>query len=458
MKKMSKRNQRSIVPEFALEICTHRKPTRAHEEIFFRSDQKFDRARRVYLVPIEYLRFRKDNGRIASDVLTYEARKGVLNETSDYGQSVLRGFLARKDPEKTSELKNSILKYGQLHNAVITADGFLINGNRRKLVLDDLYEKHPNSKRFRYLKVVILPGFDDDERPPTQKEIEQIENRYQLQTLGRAEYYNFDKAISIKRKIENGFSLVEQLRDDPNYASLNRKEFRRALRQFEEEYLEPLNCVDRYLYLFDRPAHYNTISEGRSDSRGRWQAFLDYYKSTYKKMSNTEKRKKLNLTRKEVESVEHIAFVIIRKRELTGLNKKVHQIMRELPKLLLNPSSKKELFKLKDKKKFILTKEEIVDGVGHRLDESTKDIIWNSKYGNLIAETVTRAYAALEIKQTQDTPLVLLSSSLAKLNNRGLDLSNIKKSRWGEALEVIKEIETRIRALEQQLRSLGKNM
>ena len=175
-------------------------------------------------------------------------------------------------------------------------------------------------------------------------------------------------------------------------------------------------------------------------------------------MSNTEKRKKLNLTRKEVESVEHIAFVIIRKRELTGLNKKVHQIMRELPKLLLNPSSKKELFKLKDKKKFILTKEEIVDGVGHRLDESTKDIIWNSKYGNLIAETVTRAYAALEIKQTQDTPLVLLSSSLAKLNNRGLDLSNIKKSRWGEALEVIKEIEPRIRALEQQLRSLGKNM
>ena len=72
--------------------------------------------------------------------------------------------------------------------------------------------------KFDYMKVIILPGEDDEDEggPPTLKEIEQLENRYQMQSDGKSEYYGFDKALSMKRKIdETKFSLEEQLRDSP---------------------------------------------------------------------------------------------------------------------------------------------------------------------------------------------------------------------------------------------------
>ena len=63
---------------------------------------------------------------------------------------------------------------------------------------EDLYEE-PRRRNMRQW-VVILPGGDDEGGPPTIKEIEQIENRYQLQSDGKSEYTNFDRAISIQEK------------------------------------------------------------------------------------------------------------------------------------------------------------------------------------------------------------------------------------------------------------------
>ena len=64
---------------------------------------------------------------------------------------------------------------------------------------------------------------------PTLLEIEQIENRYQLQSEGKAEYYAFDRAISIRRKIECGMRLEEQMRDDPQYVALTQNKFKEAV-------------------------------------------------------------------------------------------------------------------------------------------------------------------------------------------------------------------------------------
>lgn len=448
--------KRIIISEFASEIKRHRIPTKLDDEIFFRDDKDSNKRRPVYKVPVELLRFRKDNGRIASDVATYETSKGQLNEATDFGQSVLRGFLARKDPQTTVKLKNSITKSGQLENAVITADGFLINGNRRKLVLESLLEEKPGKESYRYLKVVILPGISENEPPPTLKELEQIENRYQLHQLGKAEYYNFDKAISIKRKIEIGMSLDEQLRDDPNYVELNDQDFKKALRKFEDEFLEPLNCVDRYLKFYDRVGHYNTVSEGRTDSRGRWQAFLDYYKSVYRKTRDAEQRKKLQLRENEIRDVEDIAFKIIRKREIAGVNKKIHQIMRDLPKLLANPRAKKVLLGLTGKKAFLLSKEEIIDEQGHPLDEKTKDKVWGDKFGDTVSSSVQKAYSIVETKKVQDTPLQLLEGALGKLNHNHMHLDLIKPNRVKEALKLVRNIGIRARELERKLSMLQK--
>jgi hypothetical protein len=126
---------RDIIDDFAQDIEHNKqkgaKPSK--EVIYFRNWAVNNDEQQVWEVPIELLRFRKENGRIKSDVLSYERNHGPLSETSAEAQEIIRKFLEDKDPEKNKELVNSIKHTGQRNAAIITADGFLINGNRRKM-------------------------------------------------------------------------------------------------------------------------------------------------------------------------------------------------------------------------------------------------------------------------------------------------------------------------------------
>jgi hypothetical protein len=320
MTKITVDAKREIVDDFAQEIINRRKSPKKPDKgvINFRNEQKDGYQRDIWEVPVKLLRFRKDNGRIASDVLSFERIHGVLKEDTDEAQKKIAEFLAKKDPEKTEDLYQSIKHTGQEQPAIITVDGFLINGNRRKLVLDKLDTDLKNGDTFKFMRVIILPGKLDYDQggPPTLKEIEQIENRYQLQKDGKAEYYKFDRALSIRMKIEKGMSLEEQLHDDPTFAGLETKEFQKAVKEYENEYLKPLECIDRYLENIDRPRLYDTISTGQSDREGRWQAFLDYSRF-YEQMKDERKCNALGIKSTDVGKIEDIAFKIIRKREIS---------------------------------------------------------------------------------------------------------------------------------------------
>ena len=128
---MTKDSIRVIIQDFADEIIkkTKKGAKPSKEVIYFRKEHIEGTERPVVEVPVELLRFRKHNGRIASDVLSYEKNKEPLNEKSDHAQNELRKFLKEKDPEPTQDLISSIRHSGQREAAIITADGFLINGN-----------------------------------------------------------------------------------------------------------------------------------------------------------------------------------------------------------------------------------------------------------------------------------------------------------------------------------------
>jgi hypothetical protein len=455
MNKNLKNQARPIIEEFATEIAKAKMEITNDKPIKFRDDMITNKIRKAYKVPIDLLRFRKDNGRIASNILTYENDKGPLNESTDYGQSILKRFLEEKDPDPTKELKNDILKNGQEDIAVITIDGFLINGNRRKMVLEHLKDKHKGDARFKYLKVVILPGLNESEPPPTNEEIEQVENRYQFQKTGKAEYYNFDMALSVKRKLDLGMDLEEILLDDANYEGLKGNDLKSKIQKFKEEYIEPLKCVDRYLEELKRPGHYNTVSEGRGDKEGRWQAFLDYYK-LYKKLRNDKEKIKLNIQDGDEGKIENIAFKIIRQRHLKGIDKKAHEIIRKLPHLLGNLNAKKELFKLA-KIDFSLPKEDITNEEGKEVDEKTKDTIWGNKYASDIIHHVRKAYDIFDQKKEQDTPIELLNAALDKLNHSNMDITTIDLGRIEEAMKLSREIQIRANELEHQLYDVKKS-
>jgi hypothetical protein len=324
------------------------------------------------------------------------------------------------------------------------------------MVLEDLLDKYPGDERFVRMRVVILPNKDDPGGPPLLVEIEEIENRYQLQSEGKAEYYAFDKALSVRRKIDIGMTLEQQLRDDPVYAGLPESNFTAAVREFKEEYLKPLECVDRYLDQLGRDGLYSTVSYGLGDPEGRWQAFHDYYKYVYSKLEDPKQRLKLGIGEDQVGAVEHAAFTIIRKRELPDLGK-AHQVMRDFPKWLQNEDSRKDLLRLADVEPG-LPADKMIDEKGQDYDERTLDKIWGEQHTTAIMRSVKNAKHNFEHKKERETPLTLLDAALKKLQHEDMKPESINMSDISKAMKLASQISERAKDLEHQFYNYEKGL
>lgn len=443
-KKISTDIERRIIEDFAKEIETRKiiGSVPEHDVIEFRNDRLIKKARQIYLVPVKLLRFRKDNGRIASDIMSYERLHGVLDESLDLTQEIIRKFLTEKDHENNTKLEKSIEHGGQEKAAIITCDGFLINGNRRKMTLENLFEK-TKDKKYEMMKVVILPSFNDkDGGPPTIKEIEQIENRYQLQSDGKSEYTNFDRAISMQRKITSGMTLKEQLLDDPTYVGLTDKELNKVIQKYQEEFLGPLECIDRYLEQLGRDGLYDNISEGRNDREGRWYSFIDYYKF-YKQLKDNKRRTELGVEEDEVGDIEDVAFKIIRQKDFPDY--KTHEVIRKLPKILKGGgSAKKELMKIASATHKLTGKYNDI--------EKPKDIDrhWAKENGTLIIGRVKEAIKRSDHEEEGEGPLSLLEDALKKLNHKEMIPMNSDPSRHEEAIKICKSLQLRASEIENE--------
>ena len=454
MTAITKPSVREIIDDFAEEIrqrkITTTKPSKT--VINFRNEYIDKHERDIVKVPIDILRYRKDNGRIASDVSDYEHTNGPLDEGSEEAQIQLREFLEKKDPEKTEILSKNILHSGQREAAIITCDGFLINGNRRKMVMDRLHHQHPDDERFLHMNVVILPGTGDAGGPPTLLEIEKLENRYQLQSEGKSEYYGFDRALSIRRKIDIGLSLEEQISDDPQFANATNSEIKKAIKYFQNNYLDPLKCIDRYLNQFERDKQYHTVSSGSGDREGRWQAFIDYSNTYNSKFKNEKYLIENGIDEDEIGLIEEAAFDIIRLRNVPDMPK-VHYIMRELHKYCSNPESKEEILKIPDKVEPVLPIEEQygISEPKNPLSREDIDAKWSSENIQSITFHLKRARRNWATQREQETPIDLLDAALKKLRHRDMDLTSISVDDYDKARKLIKDIQEEASELENKI-------
>ena len=105
---------REIIEDFASEI--RRRRTKASPPrtavINFRDEHRKGIEREVWEVPIELLRYRKDNGRISIEVASYEKLYKPLLEKDKKTQEILANFLEQKDPDLTDILIKSIKNSG----------------------------------------------------------------------------------------------------------------------------------------------------------------------------------------------------------------------------------------------------------------------------------------------------------------------------------------------------------
>ncbi len=441
---------REIIDDFAREIQQKKVKASPAEStrIDFRNGMAENREEIVYKVPLDLLRFRKENGRISSSVKTHERVVGRLDRADSEAQSVLHKFLRDKDPEKTDELKQLLRADGQRDPGIITADGFLINGNRRKVALSELRKDFPADDRFQTMKVVILPGKDDEGGPPTLKEIEQIENRYQLQTEGKADYYGFDAALSIRDKESSGYTLEQQMWDDPQYKLMANAEFMKAVKKRRKDILEPLACVEEYLETIGRLGEYSAVSKGLGDPEGRWQAFLDLSQSFWTRAKTDQGLQKIGIDQKEAGQVMQAAYAVIRMRAIPNFGK-LHNIMRDLPKY--TEHGKEHLLELSRNIDHKLSQAEVTDEKGERLPQDAIDEKWINKYKTAITRGLIKARDASASGAETSAPITLLSDALNKLNHKDMIVKNIDPSDLKDALKQINHIRKRSKELKEEI-------
>ena len=441
---------REIIDDFAKEIMIKKVKASPAEtiRIDFRNGIAENREETVFKVPLDLLRFRKENGRISSSVKTHEWTTGVLNPSDSKAQSLLQEFLREKDPEKTDELKKLLRADGQRDPGIITVDGFLINGNRRKVALLELRDKYPGNDMFQTMKVVILPGKDGEGGPPTIKEIEQIENRYQLQAEGKADYSGFDAALSIRDKEESGYTLEQQMRDDPQYKLMGDRDFNRSVKKQRKDILEPLECVDEYLNAIGRPGEYSAISKGLGDPEGRWQAFLDLSQTFGTRAKDPKKRDKLGMNEQEAGEIMQAAYTVIRMREIPDFGK-LHSIMRKLHEYTLH--GKQHLLELNKNVNHDLPENETTNAEGEPLPRDEIEEKWRSKYRSEVTRRLVRARDAKDSGGEKDAPMTLLSDALKKLNHGNMIVDNIDIRDLNGALKRANDIKNTIEQLKKEI-------
>lgn len=420
---------REIDDDFRRQIDLYKDDTSEPKKVIieFRNDKTLQLARQVRQVPINILKFRKNNGRISSDLISYESQHGEIDESTTEGQEILRGFLEKKSKTENSTLKKSLQHHGQTEPAIITCDGFLINGNRRKMIFDQLHNSYPNETKFSFLRVVILPGPDDPGGAPTLQEIEQVENRLQLIKTGKAEYEGFDGALSVRRKLALGISIKEQLGDNPEHFGKTETQLKNAVKKEEKEKIHPLECIDRYLIFYNRKQAYDSVGE-------RWQAFVDYSNFYSMYLQNEGKRLKHfggKIDDSDVPKIEEIAFKMIRKQSFPNLldRQKLHALMRDLKHLLKYDSSREEMYKIAEEIPDELTSEE-KEELGDNPTVKQLDALWGSKTNQKFTEILNNSKKYFIQGKTKETPFDSIKAVISKLKRikfaERMNLSDVK--------------------------------
>jgi hypothetical protein len=155
-----------------------------------------------YRIPINpYLKYNVNNGRLAMDVQQWEKdyhRK--LDACDEEDAKIIRSLLLELDPEKTRILKGDLKLKGQIEPGVITHDGFVINGNRRMAIFEELHDDEPTGK-WECLEVVRLdPNISE-------RDLWKIEAGLQLSKDKIAEYHPVNELLKIKQGISAGLTL-----------------------------------------------------------------------------------------------------------------------------------------------------------------------------------------------------------------------------------------------------------
>jgi len=169
---------------------------------------KFEVKGEVCLAPIyrfshKELAFNKGNGRIHAEAIEKEGELGrSLDIWNTDDQEIIKGLLLSMERGANDKIKADLAQKGQIRPGIITCDGILINGNRRKALLDELYEE-TGEEKYKYLEAHVLPS------DITKSDIWLIEAGIQMSTPQQLEYSPINNLLKLKEGILSGLRIAD---------------------------------------------------------------------------------------------------------------------------------------------------------------------------------------------------------------------------------------------------------
>lgn len=158
-------------------------------------DDKYD----VYEIPLEYLYYNDQNGRINTMYKKYSSENGVL--TPEAGDSkyneIFEKFIFESNVQAMKDTKLSIDEKSQQEPGVVLPDGRVIDGNRRFTALRMLERER---KIPQYFNAVILSL--DANSKADEKIIKELELDLQLGREERVNYDPIDRIFDVYNTIE----------------------------------------------------------------------------------------------------------------------------------------------------------------------------------------------------------------------------------------------------------------
>ncbi|MFC2041929.1 hypothetical protein ACFLTV_00285 [Chloroflexota bacterium] len=194
----------------------------------------------IYRFKLDDLAYNKSNGRIKAEIIEKEAELGrSLNQFDKADDDIIGEILLSIRQDENEKIKKDLKDNSQLVPGIITVDGVVINGNRRKALFKELYDE-TNDGRHGYLEAHVLPS------DISKSELWLIEAGIQLSNPQQLDYSPINNLLKLREGI---------------YAGLTEAQMASRIYGVTEEKikvdLERLYLIDEYLSEFlEKPGKY----------------------------------------------------------------------------------------------------------------------------------------------------------------------------------------------------------
>lgn len=231
---------------------------------------------KVYRIPLDYLIYNKYNGRIGSAVLSYEKQNGLLNAELDVDREIIENYLYKSKEDRNKKTMDSLVEIGQQRYGIVTADGTIIDGNRRAMLLNRIFRNretlgysYQDVEQCQYFLAIILP--DDAE----ERDIHQLETIYQMGEDDKLDYNPIEKYLKCKELKKCGFTE----KDIADFMSEKQSKI--------EQWLRILSLMEEYLQEYGYDGIYTRLdkTEGPFVDLASW---LESYKKRGANVHNVD--------------------------------------------------------------------------------------------------------------------------------------------------------------------------